>query len=188
MGDVILTLQGPNGVAIDLVNRAGVVGGVCCGHQGTLDGVYRFTDSALETFDTAGVGLVDGQLLAPGEYLPATVEGAVTSLTSAFAGADAAGNWTLTVSDNAGLDTGTLRSWQLYINGGIGGACDAAPTCACETDGNNAQVDVFDLLAYLDNWFANNAAADIDGTPGVDVFDLLAFLDCWFPASAGNPC
>ncbi len=64
----------------------------------------------------------------------------------------------------------------------------AAPTCACETDGNAAQVDVFDLLAYLDGWFASDAAADIDGAAGVDVFDLLFFLDCWFPASAGAAC
>ncbi len=65
----------------------------------------------------------------------------------------------------------------------IGGA-----GCLCERDGNAAQVDVFDLLAYLDLWFANDDGADVDGTPGVDVFDLLSFLDCWFPASAGVPC
>src|SRR5690606_14568211 len=59
--------------------------------------------------------------------------------------------------------------------------------CPCERDGA-AGVDVFDLLAYLDLWFAQDAAADIDGVAGVDVFDLLNFLDCWFPASAGAPC
>ncbi len=56
-----------------------------------------------------------------------------------------------------------------------------APTCLCElTDDSPAAVDVFDLLAYLDVWFASDEAADLDGTPGVDVFDLLMFLDCWF--------
>jgi hypothetical protein len=64
----------------------------------------------------------------------------------------------------------------------------AAPACACETDGDDAQVNVFDLLAYLDLWFAPDPAADIDEAAGVDVFDLLAFLDCWFPASAGEAC
>ncbi len=65
-----------------------------------------------------------------------------------------------------------------------------APGCACETDGNDAQVDVFDLLAYLDLWFAGDAQAERTGDDPVviDVFDLLSFLDCWFPASAGNPC
>ncbi len=63
----------------------------------------------------------------------------------------------------------------------------SADPCPCETNGVEG-VDVFDLLAFLDSWFAADAAADIDGTPGVDVFDLLFFLDCWFPASAGAPC
>ena len=65
-----------------------------------------------------------------------------------------------------------------------------APGCACETDGNDARVDVFDLLAYLDLWFAGDAQAERTGDDPVviDVFDLLSFLDCWFPASAGNPC
>ncbi len=63
----------------------------------------------------------------------------------------------------------------------------APPACACETDGAPG-VDVFDLLAYLDVWFAADVSAERDGTDGVDVFDLLAFLDCWFPASAGMPC
>jgi hypothetical protein len=60
--------------------------------------------------------------------------------------------------------------------------------CACEFDGDAGQVNVFDLLAYLDLWFQDAAGADLDGDPGVDVFDLLFYLDCWFPASAGNPC
>lgn len=59
--------------------------------------------------------------------------------------------------------------------------------CPCEFDGNS-NVDVFDLLAYLDLWFVNDGQAELDGTGGIDVFDLLAYLDCWFPASAGSPC
>jgi len=59
--------------------------------------------------------------------------------------------------------------------------------CTCEFDGNN-NVNVFDLLAYLDFWFANDSQAELDGVGGIDVFGLLAYLDCWFPASAGQPC
>jgi len=72
----------------------------------------------------------------------------------------------------------------------VGLGCLDAPcaSCVCERDGDGAQVDVFDLLAYLSMWFAQDAGADIDGAPGVSVFDLLAFLQCWFPASAGGPC
>ncbi len=56
--------------------------------------------------------------------------------------------------------------------------------CLCELDGADG-VNVFDLLAYLDAWFAHDASANLDGQAGVDVFDLLMYLDCWFPASAG---
>lgn len=59
--------------------------------------------------------------------------------------------------------------------------------CPCERDGADG-VTVFDLLAYLDGWFAQTSAAEMDGAAGVTVFDLLAFLDCWFPASAGAAC
>ncbi len=75
------------------------------------------------------------------------------------------------------------------VNGnGVPDECDPVAQCLCEFDNNAAQIDVFDLLAYLDEWFAGSVAADVDGAAGVDVFDLLAFLDCWFPGSAGNPC
>jgi hypothetical protein len=95
------------------------------------------------------------------------------------------GDMILTAWTDQRFDGGDIYAQNLNLDGTLGGA---PASCLCETDGNQAQVDVFDLLAYLDGWFANDAAADIDGTAGVDVFDLLAYLDCWFPASAGSPC
>lgn len=63
------------------------------------------------------------------------------------------------------------------------------PPGACLADWDaSGGVNVFDLLTFLDGWFASDAGADIDGTAGVDVFDLLAFLDAWFPASAAGEC
>ncbi len=58
---------------------------------------------------------------------------------------------------------------------------DPVPPCLCELTGDDT-VDVFDLLAYLDSWFAAAPAADLDGNEAVDVFDLLSYLDCWFAA------
>jgi hypothetical protein len=82
-------------------------------------------------------------------------------------------------------DAGGCDGFVLDLTAAPGGDCDAH--CPCELTGDQA-TDVFDLLAYLDDWFAGSAAAELDGTPGIDVFDLLAYLDCWFSASAGNPC
>ncbi len=81
-------------------------------------------------------------------------------------------------------DGGDIYAQNVNLDGTLG----ASIGCLCEMDGNAAQVDVFDLLAYLDLWFAFDEAANMDLVPEIDVFDLLAYLDCWFPASAGNPC
>ena len=63
------------------------------------------------------------------------------------------------------------------------------PSCPCEFTGDQpAEVDVLDLLAYLDHWFTLAVPADLDGSGGIDVFDLLAYLDCWFAASGGASC
>ena len=38
-----------------------------------------------------------------------------TRTVDAFAGADAQGDWTLTVTDEAGVDVGTLDSWAIVV-------------------------------------------------------------------------
>ena len=51
--------------------------------------------------------------------------------------------------------------------------------CSADLTGDGA-VDVFDLLAYLDLWFAASPRADLDGSTTIDVFDLLAYVSEWF--------
>jgi hypothetical protein len=130
------------------------------------------------TFDDAG-----------GEVLCATpITGTIVPFSplSAFRGVAADGDWTLRVFDDFEEITGTLNSWSLTIDELTGGTCGPVAGCPCEFDNNTAQVNVFDLLAYLDLWFAGDEGAELDGQDGIDVFDLLGFLDCWFPASAGE--
>ena len=55
----------------------------------------------------------------------------------------------------------------------------AVPACPCERTCDDV-TDVFDLLAYLNLWFAQDPAADLDEDPAITVFDLLVYLDCWF--------
>src|SRR5690606_35780141 len=93
---------------------------------------------------------------------------------------------------------GHEAEWTLIVSAGdihpneVGYAVIAdlmIPRCQCEFTGDRpALVDVFDLLAYLNHWFAADTPADLDTSGTVDVFDLLAYLDCWFTASAGVPC
>ncbi len=58
----------------------------------------------------------------------------------------------------------------------------AAP-CPADFDGLNG-VDVQDIFAFLNAWFAGDVNADFDGLNGVDVQDIFAFLNAWF---AGCP-
>lgn len=53
--------------------------------------------------------------------------------------------------------------------------------CAAEVQCDGT-VDVLDLLAYLNFWFASDSAAERDGNETIDVFDLLVYLDDWFAA------
>ncbi len=59
-------------------------------------------------------------------------------------------------------------------------------SCPCEFGGSAETVDVLDLLAFLDLWFASDPGADFNGTAPVDVLDLLEFLSCWFSATGGT--
>lgn len=62
-------------------------------------------------------------------------------------------------------------------------ACPPLNACAADLSGDGA-VDVFDLLEYLDGWFAADLTTDLTNDMTVDVFDLLQYLDLWFEGCA----
>ncbi|MBY0312863.1 MAG: hypothetical protein K2W85_12400 [Phycisphaerales bacterium] len=51
-------------------------------------------------------------------------------------------------------------------------------TCAADYD-QSGSVEVGDIFAYLNDWFAGVATTDIDGG-GIAVTDIFAFLNAWF--------
>ncbi len=53
------------------------------------------------------------------------------------------------------------------------------PGAVCETDGDTSAVTITDLLVYLSDWLAGARIADVDNSGNVDIIDLLEFLDCW---------
>jgi hypothetical protein len=71
-------------------------------------------------------------------------------------------------------------SFIATLTDGSRAAFVASPVAGdCPADLNDdGMVDVFDLLDYLDDWFAGNADRTGDGV--TDVFDLLDYLDIWF--------
>ena len=114
IGDLIVTLTSPAGTEITLLDRpAGDTGGTF-GDSSNLEGqsfIY-FTDRSLVPSEFAGAGCGDlgvvgvdcGSIFAP------------VDATTAFAGENLLGVWTLAISDNAGADTGDLNGWYIEID------------------------------------------------------------------------
>jgi len=108
VGDLIITLE-HGGTSVVVVNRPGVPEFSGFGWGYNLDGDYVFDDSAGVTWDDVNGGVQDSSLLiAEGSYLG-------ENLLSAFNGMDVMGDWTLTISDNASLDSGSLSSWGISV-------------------------------------------------------------------------
>ena len=173
VGDLCVTLvHQPTGTTVDLIQRMGA-GGAC--HSGDPFGCA--TDNFNIALDDAGAGgLIEDQCMAnlssPPGYVP-------NNPLAAFNTLDSAGDWTLTVSDNAGGDFGTFDSWSLIFTSSGPGPCDSL--CDWDLDGSG-DVGILDLLALLAAWGANPGhPADFDGDGTVGILDLLTLLANWGP-------
>lgn len=119
-GDLIVTLTAPGGTVADIMRRTTTVATSTVGDSTNFNGNYRFIDSGAN-LATALNALGDAANLASGDYAASTrtaVPGAAStnvSLNTIFNGVSAFGTWTLRISDNAALDTGTLGSATLNI-------------------------------------------------------------------------
>jgi len=175
VGDLIVTLTNGS-TTVTLLNRVG--GG------SDLGGVYTFSDSAPTTF----VSATGGASVAPGVYRPGAA-------LSAFDGASYEGTWTLTVSDNAGIDVGTIDglsfvSLSITPNCQFTGACCCGSTCsatlAADCNGSNQ---VFLGAGTVCNVSGNNTSpcckADYNHAGGISVQDIFDFLAGYF---SGNTC
>ncbi len=130
VGDLIVTLNAPNGAASQVVySRVGSTTATGTGDSSNLGGTYTFSDQAAGNFWTeATLGTTD-YILRPGEYRSsAPLTGAATSLSAPFVGLTAAqanGTWTMTFSDNAATDIGTVTAANLNI---LTGGATPVPT------------------------------------------------------------
>jgi len=101
VGDVVVKLTSPSGTTVTLINRAG----------GTGNSGNNFCQTLLEDDATDSIqGVLISQAPFVGSFKPANP-------LSAFIGEASAGTWTLNVSDLASIDTGSVRSFSLLING-----------------------------------------------------------------------
>lgn len=92
-GDLTGVLTAPNGEEITLFARIG-------------GGGDNYTDTLFN--DDASQAITDGSPPYSGEFRPA-------ESFAALSGISITGNWTLSITDSASADTGTLNSWSLFI-------------------------------------------------------------------------
>jgi uncharacterized repeat protein (TIGR01451 family) len=109
VGDLIYTLTSPMGTVITLLDRPGV----------PATGAGCDNDDVNVTFQD---GQPDPEAICGTGTWPVTLAAPVTPL-SGLNGQNGNGTWTLTISDNAGADVGTLSDWELIL------LPASAPTC-----------------------------------------------------------
>ncbi|MGB0714772.1 MAG: proprotein convertase P-domain-containing protein [Phycisphaerae bacterium] len=171
IGDICATLE-HNGTSVTFVSRIGddalgCAGGCCACGDDNFD--ITLSDDGTELPPCSGAAGLTGL------YLPAEA-------LSAFDGMDSAGDWTLTIADNAAADTGSVDAWSIELAepaSGGGEICPALGACCCIGDcfvsteadcdaqnGNWLEGENCDLPAGEVSDYTNAPALDIpDGDP-----------------------
>ncbi len=112
-GDLIMTLTGPGaGNEYTFFYRPGQTSATSVGQNVDFSTAesYSFSDTGA-VWDTAAIGVMPG-----GDYVGPISAFAPAQAINSFAGmAGGDGAWTLSISDNAGLDTGSLGGWSLVV-------------------------------------------------------------------------
>ncbi|MCX5690241.1 MAG: proprotein convertase P-domain-containing protein [Planctomycetota bacterium] len=160
VGDLIVTVSNGSTSAI-LTSRQG--GGT------NVNGVFTFVDSAPLNMTAAAAAA--GADLGSSRILP------FQSL-SVFTGANYEGTWTLSVTDNAGIDVGNIESFEI---GSAFTTSNCAPACApCAADYNqDGGVDGGDISSFFPDWENSASCADVNLDGGVDGGDIEAFFAVW---------
>lgn len=171
VGDLCITLE-HDGQTVQLVARSGADTGETCHFEDPFGCAEDNYDLILDDEGTGGAieDLCSTTMTSRPNYTP-------FEPLSAFDGMNATGPWTMTVSDNAGLDTGTLLGWSLHLS-----ACP--PPCPADFDGSG-DVGFSDLTRLLSAWgpCAAPCPEDLDGSGAVGFTDLTALLAAWGPCS-----
>ena len=113
VGDLTFTLTSPAATVVTLLDRPGV----------PVTSTVGCADNDLNvTFDDETVFDLESHCAATTPWFSGS--GSPTQPLSAFDGQSTAGTWTLSVSDGAGGDTGTVDDWELIVTPAIGLQCN----------------------------------------------------------------
>ncbi len=135
VGDLAISLTSPSGTTVSLLDRPGVPASTFGCSDDNMNVV--FSDAASVVPETTCPGTTPW---LAGPVLP-------FSPLSAFDGESTVGTWTLSVSDNAGGDTGNLVNWSLNPTPGLQGICTV-----CLAGGGPGPVEPVVDLPTLATW------------------------------------
>lgn len=117
-GDLIITLEKTGGgPTATILERVGRVGGTGAGDSSDFAAsqTLTFANAGTNIWTTAA-GLGSAVAIPTGTYAASGVNsGAANNAFSAFVGLNSAGTWRLRITDNAGLDLGSVASWKLTL-------------------------------------------------------------------------
>lgn len=114
VGDLIVTVTNASGNSIQLMQRVGSTTSTGVGDSSNLNGDYRFINGGANLWTAAAGG--DSTFNIPsGDYEASSRDGLFAYLPVSINGLDnsVAGNWTISISDNAGGDVGALTTWDI---------------------------------------------------------------------------
>jgi subtilisin-like proprotein convertase family protein len=115
VGDLIFTLTGPDGTTITLADRPGFPNDDF-GDNSNLSVSYPIIFGDLfPVVDAENLGRACAGTDAVVGVDCSRQVSAEDSMAAAFGGLSTLGDWTLTVSDNANADTGTINGWSIAI-------------------------------------------------------------------------
>ncbi len=118
-GDLIANLTYvPTNTTVTLFNQIGHVVGGSISDGSNFNGNYSFNDAFTGNIWSVAAGLNNEQNIPSGNYFPTGANsGTLVPILTSLGGSQTAGDWRLTISDNAGDDTGSLGSWTLELQG-----------------------------------------------------------------------
>ncbi len=116
VGDLQITLTLPDATTVSIVDRIGVVGSGF-GDSSNFLGNYTFADGGADIWAIATIPGNGTSFNIPSGTYAATGagSGAAINLNALLAGKSVTGLWTVTVTDFAGGDTGSLGSWSINV-------------------------------------------------------------------------
>jgi hypothetical protein len=97
---------------------------------------------------------------------------------SVFNGVAFEGTWTLSVTDNAGIDVGNIESFAIGTAFSTSNCTPACPPCAADFN-QDGGVDGADIEGFFAAWESGAGCGDTNLDGGVDGGDIEAFFSVW---------